>query len=174
MQQQKEGRRPPPIQLNIQQLEKKYVQAVKGSLLLASSVAFKDTREKGGKLSCIIPCHTDSYLLLGTAQLAVAAVSVAKRCCSGLCFCPSRLAKGAVEQRLCDPGCAGPREFPFTEGKVTFSSVSPGLCRWWFGGFWWGFFKLTVKIGQCRKRLLCQLLRNYFWIPKLSEFSKSS
>lgn len=174
MQQQKEGRRPPPIQLNIQQLEKKYVQAVKGSLLLASSVAFKDTREKGGKLSCIIPCHTDSYLLLGTAQLAVAAVSVAKRCCSGLCFCPSRLAKGAVEQRLCDPGCAGPREFPFTEGKVTFSSVSPGLCRWWFGGFWWGFFKLTVKIGQCRKQLLCQLLRNYFWIPKLSEFSKSS
>lgn len=51
---------------------------MKGSLLLTSSVAFKDTREKAEKLSCIIPCCTNSYLLLGTAQLAVAAASVAK------------------------------------------------------------------------------------------------
>lgn len=122
-------------------------------------------------------CHPLPYRFIPAAGDSPAASG---SCLGGkemlLCFVPLSLCphKGAVEQRLCDPGCAGPREFPFTEGKVTFSSVSPGSWRWWFGGFWWVFFKLTVKIGHCRKQLLCQLLRNYFWIPKLSEFSKSS
>lgn len=65
---------------------------------MASSVAFKDRREKAEELSCIVLCCNDSYLLLGTAQLAVAAASVAKRFCRVLCLCPFRLAKAAVQR----------------------------------------------------------------------------
>lgn len=36
------------------------------------------------------------------------------------------------------------------------------------------FPKLTVKIGHCRKQLLCQLLKHYFWIPKILSFQKAA
>lgn len=53
--------------------------------------------------------------------------------------------------------------------------LSPKFHQAHEGGFWffWGvFLKLRVKIGHCRKQLLSQLLRHYFWIPKLSVFKK--
>lgn len=93
---------------------------MKGNLLLASSVAFKDMRKKAEKLSCIILCCTNSYLLLRTAQLVVATVLVAKSCC---CACAS--APQGWQKELCDCVTLGvlEQETPFSLSTVAFSCI---------------------------------------------------
>ena len=144
---------------------KNYV--VNGSLLLASSVAFRNTRERAEKLSYIVPRRSDSYLLLGPARLAVAAASAEKRCCCVPCIFAG---KGRCAAATVRPGTEG---FPFHWVQsyllLSFTWLTQGLLFVWFF-----FLKLVMKLGHCSKQLLCQLLRHYFWITKLSEFSKSS
>lgn len=122
---------------------------MKGLLLLASSVAFKDVREKAEKLSCIILCCTNSYLLLRTAQLAVAAALVAEVL---LCLVPLALEAG---KRSCATATVWPwvcwnKGLPFHWVQL----LSPAFNQAHASG---GFLKLAVKIGHCRK-LLCELL----------------